>query len=152
MAVMHLHGCQLPLNTTEAEEEAAEEEEAEEEVWRLPFLKELECNRPAGELSVRMLVALAGLVYMCFVRVLSSRYIAECLLHAFVSVRWSKYVAVHVLQRAVVANRQPSACRWRKQTMSANKTKKVKMATKSCPECDQQVRKYIIFIFECCNW
>lgn len=25
--------------------------------------------------------------------------------------------------------------------MSTNKTKKVKMATKSCPECDQQVRK-----------
>lgn len=26
--------------------------------------------------------------------------------------------------------------------MSTNKTKKVKMATKSCPECDQQVREY----------
>ncbi|XP_069543699.1 UPF0547 protein C16orf87 homolog isoform X1 [Brachyistius frenatus] len=28
---------------------------------------------------------------------------------------------------------------WEKPTMSANKTKKVKMATKSCPECDQQI-------------
>jgi hypothetical protein len=27
--------------------------------------------------------------------------------------------------------------------MSVNKAKKVKMATKSCPECDQQVRKCI---------
>ncbi|XP_056268097.1 UPF0547 protein C16orf87 homolog isoform X2 [Pseudoliparis swirei] len=27
----------------------------------------------------------------------------------------------------------------RKRIMSANKTKKVKMATKSCPECDQQI-------------
>lgn len=30
-----------------------------------------------------------------------------------------------------------------KPTMSTNKTKKVKMATKSCPECDQQVRQHI---------
>lgn len=29
--------------------------------------------------------------------------------------------------------------------MSTNKTKKVKMATKSCPECDQQVRYYLKF-------
>lgn len=29
--------------------------------------------------------------------------------------------------------------------MSTNKTKKVKMATKSCPECDQQVRKKNVF-------
>lgn len=28
--------------------------------------------------------------------------------------------------------------------MSANKVKKVKMATKSCPECDQQVSVYFI--------
>lgn len=31
--------------------------------------------------------------------------------------------------------------------MSTNKTKKVKMATKSCPECDQQVRKMFVPIF-----
>lgn len=34
----------------------------------------------------------------------------------------------------------------RTRTMSANKTKKVKMATKSCPECDQQVRKSVCAI------
>lgn len=33
------------------------------------------------------------------------------------------------------------ACCCRNLTMSGNKTKKVKMATKSCPECDQQVRE-----------
>uniref|UniRef100_A0A1A8QVA7 Chromosome 16 open reading frame 87 n=1 Tax=Nothobranchius rachovii TaxID=451742 RepID=A0A1A8QVA7_9TELE len=30
-------------------------------------------------------------------------------------------------------------CLRRKRTMSASRTKKVKMATKSCPECDQQI-------------
>lgn len=37
-----------------------------------------------------------------------------------------------------------SVYRRRKRTMSTNKTKKVKMATKSCPECDQQVRNMFL--------
>ena len=60
-----------------------------------------------------------------------------------VNIRRSASYTVHALQREVVASVEQSACRWRKRTMSANKTKKVKMATKSCPDCDQQVREYI---------
>lgn len=45
-------------------------------------------------------------------------------------------------EEAVVRAREADADRaniCRKVAMSTNKTKKVKMATKSCPECDQQV-------------
>lgn len=47
-----------------------------------------------------------------------------------------------------LATAELSLCGPRKPTMSTNKTKKVKMATKSCPECDQQVRQYM-FKFDC---
>nr|XP_046249195.1 UPF0547 protein C16orf87 homolog isoform X5 [Scatophagus argus] len=50
-------------------------------------------------------------------------------------------MSVSLFKRKVVtrATVELSVCCWRKPTMSANKTKKVKMATKSCPECDQQI-------------
>lgn len=112
------------------------------------FPNDRERNAASETMSLRMLI---NEVFRCAVKCV----LTECChlstsfsvvsLRVFKTVREGKFTSVNCGRklRGGLATAELSLCRPRKPTMSTNKTKKVKMATKSCPECDQQVRQHI---------
>lgn len=105
-------------------------------------------NAAFETMSLRMLINLAfRCVVMCVLK--KCCHLSESLsvvrVRGFTTICGRHFSSVNCVKKlwAWLATAELSLRRERKSTMSTNKTKKVKMATKSCPECDQQVRQYV---------
>lgn len=117
-------------------------------VWSVFFPDDRKRNAASETMSLRMLVNVAFRCAIMFVLKecchLSTSLGVVCV-RVSTTIRESNFSSVNCGKKlwGWLATAEHSLCRPRKPTMSTNKTKKVKMATKSCPECDQQVRQNI---------